>query len=539
MRILVDAMGGDNAPDQIALGAIQAAKDFGCEAVLVGRGEAILQALKDQGIETLPKGVEIANADDVVDMHDDPATVVKKKKDSSMVVGLTMLKEGGGDAFVSAGSTGALLSAATLIVRRVKGIRRAAMGPQIPTKTGRECVLIDCGATADCTPEFLLQFAFMGSYYAEKVLGIENPRVALLNIGAEDSKGGELQKAVYPLLKQAGEAGKINFTGNIEARDVPLGGADVVVSDGFSGNILLKGIEGTALFMASMMKDMFKKNLLTSLSSRRTARPTRWPSATPSGRPSAPSRRMSPGHWQQISTIWSFQRSINMLSELEAGLGYTFRDKSILENALTHSSYANENRERGLHDNERLEFLGDSILGFVVADYLYRSFPDKPEGELTRIRADLVCEKNLARAAATIRLGSFLLLGHGEEHGGGRKRDSIVSDAMESVIAASYMDGGFSAAKEIIDRLILCDVPAGKPHNFDYKTALQELVQRKKDQVLRYELIGESGPDHDKKFDVEVLLNGKPCGKGTGSSKKRAEQAAAAAAIDALFPGEL
>ena len=198
-------------------------------------------------------------------MHDDPATVVKKKKDSSMVVGLTMLKEGGGDAFVSAGSTGALLSAATLIVRRVKGIRRAAMGPQIPTKTGRECVLIDCGATADCTPEFLLQFAFMGSYYAEKVLGIENPRVALLNIGAEDSKGGELQKAVYPLLKQAGEAGKINFTGNIEARDVPLGGADVVVSDGFSGNILLKGIEGTALFMASMMKDMFKKNLLTKL----------------------------------------------------------------------------------------------------------------------------------------------------------------------------------------------------------------------------------------------------------------------------------
>ena len=142
-----------------------------------------------------------------------------------------------------------------------------------------------------------------------------------------------------------------------------------------------------------------------------------------------------------------------MLSELEAGLGYTFRDKSILENALTHSSYANENRERGLRDNERLEFLGDSILGFVVADYLYRSFPDRPEGELTRIRADLVCEKNLARAAGTISLGSFLLLGHGEEHGGGRKRDSIVSDAMESVIAASYMDGGFSAAKEIIDRL--------------------------------------------------------------------------------------
>ena len=228
-----------------------------------------------------------------------------------------------------------------------------------------------------------------------------------------------------------------------------------------------------------------------------------------------------------------------MLSELEAGLGYTFRDKSILENALTHSSYANENRERGLHDNERLEFLGDSILGFVVADYLYRSFPDKPEGELTRIRADLVCEKNLARAAATIRLGSFLLLGHGEEHGGGRKRDSIVSDAMESVIAASYMDGGFSAAKEIIDRLILCDVPAGKPHNFDYKTALQELVQRQAHQELSYRMAGEEGPDHDKTFLAEVLLNGQLIGQGRGHSKKEAEQNAAAAALEKHFTGKV
>ena len=228
-----------------------------------------------------------------------------------------------------------------------------------------------------------------------------------------------------------------------------------------------------------------------------------------------------------------------MLSELERGLGYTFRDKSLLKNALTHSSYANENREQHLADNERLEFLGDSILGFVVADCLYRKFPDKPEGELTRIRADLVCERNLAHAAAAIRLGSFLLLGHGEDQGGGRERDSIVSDAMESVIAASYMDGGFAAAKGIIERLILSDVPAGRPHNFDYKTALQELVQRKKDQVLHYELTGESGPDHDKQFSVRVLLNGQPCGAGSGSSKKRAEQAAAEAAIETLFPGAL
>ena len=262
MRILVDAMGGDNAPDQIALGAIQAAKDFNCEVVLVGRGEAILRALKDQGIETLPKGVEIANADDVVDMHDDPATVVKKKKDSSMVVGLNMLKEGGGDAFVSAGSTGALLSAATLTVRRVKGIRRAAMAPQIPTKTGREAVLIDCGATADCTPEFLLQFAFMGSYYAEKVLGIENPRVALLNIGAEDSKGGELQKAAYNLMKEA----PINFVGNIESREMPKGVCDAVITDGFTGNVFLKLSEGVGQYLLSCLKDCFTENLVTKAS---------------------------------------------------------------------------------------------------------------------------------------------------------------------------------------------------------------------------------------------------------------------------------
>ena len=263
MRILIDAMGGDFAPRSNALGAIRAAQELGVEVVLVGRGEAILQCLKENGIDTLPKGVEIANAEDVVDMHDDPAAVVRKRKDSSMVVGLRMLAEGGGDAFVSAGSTGALLTAATLVVKRIKGIRRAAMGPVIPTKTGGGAVLIDCGANAECTPEFLLQFAFMGSYYAQKTLKLDRPRVALLNIGTEDSKGGTLQKEAYALLQKASEAGYLNFTGNIEARDVPLGGADVVVADGFSGNILLKGIEGTALFMSSMVKGIFKKNLLT------------------------------------------------------------------------------------------------------------------------------------------------------------------------------------------------------------------------------------------------------------------------------------
>ena len=226
-----------------------------------------------------------------------------------------------------------------------------------------------------------------------------------------------------------------------------------------------------------------------------------------------------------------------MYSELEKGLGYVFRDKKLLENALSHSSYANEKRD-GRTSNERLEFLGDSILGFVTADHLYGLYPDKPEGDLTRIRADLVCERNLAKCAATIRLGEFLLLGHGEDHGGGRNRASIVSDAMESVLAAAYLDGGFEAAKGIIHRLILAELPKGRPGNFDYKTWLQELVQREKDQVLRYELIGEIGPDHDKVFRVQVLLNGNVVGTGEGRSKKKAEQAAAHEAVKALFPKE-
>jgi glycerol-3-phosphate acyltransferase PlsX len=259
MKIIVDAMGGDNAPDQIVLGAVQAAKAYDTEILLVGRGEAILESLKNNGMDTLPKGVEIANADDVVDMHDDPATVVKRRKDSSMVVGLRLLAEGSGDAMVSAGSTGALLSAATLVVKRVRGIRRAAMSPVVPTANGG-CLLIDCGANAECTPEFLLQFGYMGSFYAEKALGRQKPKVALLNIGEEDTKGQSLHKEAYQLLKKAGDAGDINFIGNIEARDVPLGGADVVVADGFSGNVLLKGIEGTAMFLAGVMKQMFLKN---------------------------------------------------------------------------------------------------------------------------------------------------------------------------------------------------------------------------------------------------------------------------------------
>ena len=266
MKIILDAMGGDHAPEAPMLGAFQAAKDFGAQVTLVGRGEAILEAMRKNGIDTLPDGVEIANADDVVDMHDDPAKVIRKKPNSSMVLGLKMLADGMGDAFISAGSTGALLSGATLLVKRVKGIRRAAMGPAMPNKAGGKTVILDCGANAECTPEFLLQFGIVGTLHAKKTLGIANPRVGLLNIGTEDTKGTPLQKEAYALLSEAKEMGLVNFIGNVEAREVLLGGVDVVVCDGFSGNVLLKSIEGTAQFMGSLMKHkIFKRNFFSKL----------------------------------------------------------------------------------------------------------------------------------------------------------------------------------------------------------------------------------------------------------------------------------
>ena len=223
-----------------------------------------------------------------------------------------------------------------------------------------------------------------------------------------------------------------------------------------------------------------------------------------------------------------------MIKDLEEAIGYKFRNITLLQNALTHSSYANERWHDSLRSNERMEFLGDSILGMAVADYLYRTFPDRPEGELTRMRADMVCETSLAAVAEKINLGQHLLLGHGEERFGGRTRASILADAVESVIAASFLDGGIEAAGHFIKQFILTEVPVKKLHNADYKTALQELVQQKKDQVLSYALVGESGPDHDKKFQVEVSLNGKVVGSGIGSSKKRAEQAAAQSALESL-----
>ena len=228
-----------------------------------------------------------------------------------------------------------------------------------------------------------------------------------------------------------------------------------------------------------------------------------------------------------------------MINELEKAIGYRFKNITLLQNALAHSSYANERWHDSLRSNERLEFLGDSILGMVVAEHLYRNFPDRPEGDLSRMRADMVCERSLAQIAERIGLGKHLLLGNGEEASGGRTRDSILADAVESILAACFLDGGMEAARNFINTFVLTDVPVRKLRNTDYKTALQELVQQKTNQTLAYALLEESGPDHDKHFVVQVSLNGTVVGIGEGKSKKRAEQAAAHEAIGKLFPEEL
>lgn len=258
MKIIVDAMGGDNAPLEIVKGALAGQKHWGVDIALTGDESAIRDALAQCGQGELPQGVEIVPTSQTVDMCDDPATVFRRKKDTSMGVGLTMLREGKADALVSAGSTGALLTGATLITKRIHGIRRAAMAPVIPTTTG-QAVLIDCGANAECTPEYLVQFAYLGSFYAQQVLGLARPRVGLLNIGAEDSKGTDLQKQTLARLKEADAAGHLHFIGNIEAKEAIKGGCDVIVTDGFSGNILLKTMEGVGSFAGSALKSMFKK----------------------------------------------------------------------------------------------------------------------------------------------------------------------------------------------------------------------------------------------------------------------------------------
>ena len=265
MKIIVDAMGGDNAPDEIVKGALDAAGRLNADIALVGRGEDILRVIEKIGLKGVPRGVEIVNASEVIGMEDDPANAVRVKRDSSMTVALNLLRDEYGDAVVSAGNTGALLSGATLIVKRVRGVRRAALAPVIPSSAGG-FILIDCGANADCTAEYLLQFAFMGSYYAEDVLMRSAPRVGLLNNGTERTKGTQLQLEAYALLEKAGNEKLLNFIGNIEAKDAMKDACDVLVCDGFAGNILLKSVEGAATLIMSELKSIFNKNLATKVS---------------------------------------------------------------------------------------------------------------------------------------------------------------------------------------------------------------------------------------------------------------------------------
>jgi len=224
------------------------------------------------------------------------------------------------------------------------------------------------------------------------------------------------------------------------------------------------------------------------------------------------------------------------LDDLQGKLGYRFKKPELLKAALTHSSYANENKKSGIVSNERLEFLGDSVLGMTVAALIYKEKPKMPEGQMTRLRAELVCEKSLAALAVTFGLGECLLFGRGEEKGGGRERPSILADSVEAVLAAIYLDGGFAPVTRLVKKHLAPRIDRADAENTDFKTALQEVIQEKPGQTINYQIIDESGPDHMKLFTVEVKLNGSTIGCGIGKSKKEAEQTAAKSALGELLP---
>lgn len=263
MKIILDTMGSDNGVRAATEGAILAVEKYGVEMILVGNEPEIMAVLETNG-QAKNEKLRVVHASEIVDMHDDAATVLREKKDSSMARAFELLKSGEGDAIVGAGNTGAFLSGATLLIKRIQGIRRAALAPVLPTAKGG-AVLVDCGANAECTPEYLLQFAIMGSIYAQRQMKIKSPRVGLANNGAEDTKGTPLYREAHALLKEAHAQGKINFIGNVEGRDIPLGSADVVVCDGFVGNLILKTIEGTAMYLVDEIKSMFMQSTKTKI----------------------------------------------------------------------------------------------------------------------------------------------------------------------------------------------------------------------------------------------------------------------------------
>ena len=259
MRVIVDAFGGDNAPLEIIKGAAEAAAEYKVKISLAGREAEIRRVAGENGISL--EGIAIVDAPDVIGMEDEPKSILREHKNCSMAEGLRRLAAGEGDAFVSAGSTGALIMGATFLVKRIKGVSRAALAPLMPGDKG-PFMLIDSGANVECRPEMLLQFAHMGSIYMSSVLGNGKPaRVGLVNVGTEDTKGGELQHEAFALLRESG----LNFVGNIEARDIPANAADVVVADGFTGNVILKMMEGTADVIMRNVKGIFLTNLRTKI----------------------------------------------------------------------------------------------------------------------------------------------------------------------------------------------------------------------------------------------------------------------------------
>lgn len=259
MKIVIDAFGGDNAPLEIIKGAVAAAEQFNAEIALSGNEKKIKQVAQDNNISI--DNIEIIDCDDVIEMCDEPTSILREHKNSSMAVGLQAVADGKGDAFISAGSTGALTVGATFIGKRIKGIKRTALAPLVPT-SDKPTMMVDSGANADCRAEMLFQFAVMGDIYMKNVLGVENPRIGLLNVGTEDTKGGQLQKDTFEMLK----ASDMNFIGNVEARDVILNAVcDVLVTDGFSGNIFLKATEGVSLYILKSLKAAMTSSLKAKL----------------------------------------------------------------------------------------------------------------------------------------------------------------------------------------------------------------------------------------------------------------------------------
>lgn len=261
MKIIVDAFGGDNAPNEILLGCVQAMDELGVTILLTGDKARIEAAARELGIESRVAEMEVLQCGDVLTMEDDPTSIVKEKKDTSMAVGLRALAEGRGDAFASAGNSGALVVGASTIVKRIRGVKRVSFAPVLPKRPGF-LMLNDGGANVDCRPEMLLQFGIMGAEYMKKVMGVSNPRVGLANVGVEPQKGDDLRREAYALLSGCGQ---INFVGNVEAREIPYDACDVVVCDGFTGNMIVKLYEGVAMAVLGLVKDVFRKSLKNKL----------------------------------------------------------------------------------------------------------------------------------------------------------------------------------------------------------------------------------------------------------------------------------